>query len=63
MVDIPQAQPDPTLVEQQQQAQQLATQQIQQSLGQQTENLWSMFGNGTQLSYIQLPQQPAQGKA
>jgi hypothetical protein len=47
--------PDPTLVAEQKQAQAADTQQVQQSLGQDTQNLWNMFGNGTQLSYIAIP--------
>lgn len=54
-MNFPTPQPDPALVQQQQQAQRIATQQIQTSLGQQTENLWSLFGQGSQLSYINLP--------
>lgn len=49
------AQPDPTLVQETAQAQVVDTQQIQQSLGVDQQNLWNMFGNGSQLSYVQLP--------
>lgn len=51
----PDPQPDQTLVAQQQQAQQIDSKQIQQSLGQDTQNLWNMFGNGSQLSYVNMP--------
>jgi hypothetical protein len=54
-MDVQQPAPDPTLVEEQEQAQTADTQQIQQSLGQQTQNLWNMFGNGSQMGYVQLP--------
>jgi hypothetical protein len=54
-MDVQAPAPDPTLVAEQQQAQAVDTQQVQQSLGQQTQNLWNMFGNGSQLSYLQLP--------
>lgn len=64
MIDIPTPQPDPGLVAQQQQAQAANTTQIQSSLGQDTQNLWNMFGNGTQMSYISVSQgDPAGSKA
>ena len=71
MISVPKPSPDPTLVAQQQMAQASDTQQIQRSLGQDTQNLWNMFGNGTQMSYVQLPgpaapsapSAPAAGKA
>lgn len=50
-----QPQPDPTLVAETQQASVLDTQQVQNSLGQDQQNLWNMFGNGSQMSYIHLP--------
>lgn len=53
--DEKQQQPDPTLVAQTQQQQALDTQQVQLSLGAEQQNLWSMFGSGSQLSYITLP--------
>jgi hypothetical protein len=54
-MNVQQPQPNPALVEQQQQATQIDSKQIQQSLGQDTQNLWNMFGNGTQLSYVNMP--------
>ena len=45
-------QPDPALAQQQAIAQTNDTQQVQSSLGQDTQNLWNMFGNGTQMSYV-----------
>jgi len=62
-MDVQQPAPDPTLVAEQQQAQAADTQQIQQSLGQQTQNLWNMFGNGTQLGYVQMPGAAPMGHA
>lgn len=53
--DEKQQQPDPTLVAETQQAQVTDAQEVRNSLGQEQQNLWNMFGNGTQLSYISLP--------
>jgi hypothetical protein len=47
--------PDPTLVAQQKAAEAADTKQVQQSLGQDTTNLWNMFGNGSQLGYVSIP--------
>lgn len=54
-----QAQPDPTLVAQTAAAQKVDTKQVQEALGVDQQNLWNMFGTGTQLSYVQIPGSPA----
>jgi hypothetical protein len=43
------------LVAQQKSAQAADARQIQQSLGQDTQSLWNMFGSGTQLAYVSIP--------
>ena len=54
-MDVEAPTPNPQIAEQQAQATANDTTQIQQSLGQDTQNLWNMFGNGSQLSYVQVP--------